>query len=103
MAIDGLSWLVQEKRSSKYIQGVVLGNGEQACIDMFANDTNAIVDNDEMSIAQLWKCLHIYYKTSRSVINHNKTGIHTSIYKSPSWLLLEGCKLITEGEILFAF
>lgn len=34
------------------------------------------------------------------MINHNKTGIRTNIQPPPNWLLLEGCKVIQDGEIV---
>ena len=43
---------------------------------MFGNVTNAMVDYDETSIAQLWVCLHNHCKASRLVINYKNKGTH---------------------------
>lgn len=61
---------------------------------MFVDDTNALVKNEDSSIESFWECLQTYCKASGSVINHNKTGIRTSIQLPPNWLLLEGCKVL---------
>ena len=72
-AIDGLNWVVL----------VILGNGEQVCIEMFADDTSIVVENDDRSIAQFWECIQIYCQASRSLINHSKTGMRVNIRKPP--------------------
>ena len=52
VAVDGLNWLVQDRINKSRMKGVTLGNGEQVCIEMFVvDDTNALVENDDMSIA----------------------------------------------------
>ena len=50
VAADGLNWLVQDRIQAGCLNGVILGNGSQVCIEMFADDTNAVVKNDERSI-----------------------------------------------------
>ncbi|MCO5572277.1 hypothetical protein L7F22_026030 [Adiantum nelumboides] len=82
------------------MQGIVIDNGDQICIEMFADDTNAIMQNDADCIANFWECLHIYCTASGSVINHTKTGFRTSIQSPPIWLTEEGCKPIKDGEIV---
>ena len=52
VVMDGLNCFVQEKINFENIQRVMLGNGEHVSIQMIADDTNAIVDNDELRIAQ---------------------------------------------------
>lgn len=100
VAVDGLNWLVQDSISSGRVKGVTLGNGEQVCIEMFTDDTNALLENEATSIAHFWECLHIYCKASGSVINHNKTAIRTFIQSPPDWIVTEGCKQIQDGEII---
>ena len=44
VAADGLNWLVQDRIQDGCLNGVMLGNGSQACIEMFADDTNAMLE-----------------------------------------------------------
>ena len=48
--VDGLNLLVQERIKKGKLQGVMPGNGIQVYIKMFNDDTNALVDSEEMSI-----------------------------------------------------
>ena len=66
---------------------------------MFADDTNALVANEEPYITQFWECLHVYCKASGSAINHQKIGIIPKGTNPPTWLLEAGCKPHQQGEI----
>ncbi|MCO5576231.1 hypothetical protein L7F22_030040 [Adiantum nelumboides] len=94
VAADGLNWLVHDRINSGKMQGIVIDNGDQICIEMFVDDTNAIMQNDVDCIANFWECLHIYCTASGLVINHTKIGFRTSIQNPPIWLTEEGCKPI---------
>ena len=55
---------MKDKINTKKVKGIVLGNGEQICIKMFANDTKSLVEIDEKIIVHFLECLHIYCKAS---------------------------------------
>ena len=78
----------------------MLGNGSQVCIEMFADDTSVVVENEEGSISYFWECLQIYCTAFGSAINHSKNGFNTYIQRTPSWLIHEGCKSIQDGQIV---
>ena len=65
------------------MKGILLPNKEQMCIQMFVDDTNAIVANEEQSLQCFLECLTIYYKASRPKINHTKTEIKSLIEEAP--------------------
>ena len=69
------------------------------CTQMFADDTNILINNEEDNIKVLWSCLQTYCDASGSRINHNKTGIKTLIEPPPNWLIEAGCNTIQEGTI----
>ena len=48
---DELNWLVQDRIQDGHLNGVMFGNGSQVCIEMFADDTNAVVEKHERSIS----------------------------------------------------
>ena len=79
MVVDGLDWLVQDRIDKGRLKGATFGNREQVCNEMFANDTNALVEYDDKSIEQFWECLQIYYQASRFVINHYNIAMRESI------------------------
>ena len=54
-----LNWLVQDRIQDGRLNGVMLGNGSHVCLEMFADDTNAVVENEERSITCFWECLQI--------------------------------------------
>ena len=64
VAPDGLNWLMQDRTNIGRMKSVTLGNGEQVCIEIFEDDSNALVDNEEISIAHFWECLYIFCKAS---------------------------------------
>ena len=99
IAADGLNWLIKDKVIKGEIQGITLPDGEQLCTQMFADDTNILINNEEDNIKSLWDCLQVYCEASGSRINHNKTGIKTLIEPPPKWLLEAGCNPIQEGTI----
>lgn len=83
----------------KLLSGIKLGNGEQICSEMFADDSNALVANDDLSLRSFWQCLETYCPASGSKINHNKTGIRAMIEDPTDWLLNAGCTIMEEGKI----
>ena len=95
-----INWLVQDRIQDGHLNDVLLGNGSQVCIKMFADDTNAVVENEERSITCFWECLQIYCTAFGSAINHSKTGFTTYIQKPPSLLIHEGCKPFQDGQIV---
>lgn len=99
IASDGLNWLIKDRVKKGALAGIRLPNGEQMCTQMFADDTNCLISNEEGSIKALWECLQIYCSASGSSINHFKTGIKSLIEPPPEWLKAEGCNIIPDGEI----
>ena len=67
---------------------------------MFADDTNAIMENNDKNIASFWECLYIYYANFGSIVNHSKIGLRDKHLKPPLWIIKEGCKPILVGEIV---
>ena len=78
----------------------MLGNGSQVCIEMFVDDTNAVVENEEGSVSYFWECLQLYCIASGSTINHSKIGFKTKIQRPLSWLIHEICKPFQDGHIV---
>ena len=78
----------------------MIENVGHICIKMFADDTNAIMEENARTIAKLWKCLCIYCTASSLVINHAKFGLRRSIQNPILWLMEEGCKTIPDAEIV---
>ena len=91
IAADGLNWLIKDKINKGEIQGITLPNGGQMCTQMFADDTNILINNEEDNIKTLWSCLQCYCEASGSRINHNKTGIKSLVETPP--LMASGCRL----------
>lgn len=83
IAADGLNWIIKDRINKGEISGIQIPNGEQMCIQMFVDDTNAIIDNAEESTKALWECLQIYCEAPGSSINHTKIGIRTLISLPP--------------------
>ena len=44
-------------------------------MELFVDDTNASIANEEESIKEFWECLNIFCKASSSAVNHKKMGI----------------------------
>ena len=81
------------------IKGIQIEENSQICLEMFADDTNALVANEEPYLSQFWDCLHVYCKASGSAINHHKTGIICKGKEPPNWLMETGCNFHQQGEI----
>lgn len=69
------------------------------CLQLFVDDTNALVANKEASLKLIWNCLQIFCSASGSKINHNKTGVKTHGRSIPEWMLQQGWQPIIEGEV----
>ena len=50
IALDGLSWLVHENMDKGIMKGINIGNNYQICLELFADDTNALIANREKSL-----------------------------------------------------
>ena len=83
------------------MKGVNLARGDFIGLDMFVDDSNALMANDPDSISCFQECVNIYCKASCSVINHKKTGIKCMIEDPPAplWLLEVRCRPLEEGQI----
>ena len=92
VATDRLNWLIQDRIQDGCLNDVMLGNGSQVCIELFADDTNSMVVNEARSITYFWECLQIYCTASGLAINHSKIVFKTCIQRPPPWLIHEGCK-----------
>ena len=68
-------------------------------MELFADDTNALVAKEEESLKEFWDCLNIFCKASGSTINHRKTGIICKGGGPPQWIAETGCRRFQEGEI----
>ena len=88
IAADSSVWLVKDRILSGHLHGISLPNSnEEMCLQLFADDSNALVRNDSRSLVTFWQCLDIFCRASGSKINHSKTGIRSSITPPPAWLL----------------
>ena len=99
IASDGLSCLVANRMETGVLQGIKLPNNQHLCMQLFADDTSALIKQDERSLHAFWECLEIYCLASGSAINHSKTGIKSSKNITPQWLLDHGCEIIPEGAV----
>ena len=99
IASDGLTWLVRDKMDKGKIKGIRIDAKEQVCMEFFADDTNALVANEEESLKEFWECLNIFCKASGSSINHRKTEIICKGGGPPQWIAETGCRRFQEGEI----
>ena len=91
--------LVQDKMDKGKIKGIRIDEKEQVCLELFADDTNPLVANEEESLKEFWDSLNIFCKASGSSINHRKTGIICKGGGPPQWIVETGCKRFQEGEI----
>lgn len=73
--------------------------GSNVPVQIFADDTNALVANKESSLKEFRECLGCFCLGSGSAINHSKTGIKGFKKDLPNWILEQGCKVIKDGEI----
>ena len=96
---DGLSCLVENRVNTGDLQGISLPDNKQLCMQLFADDTSALIRNEERFLKSFCECLDIYCLASGSAINHNKIGIKTSTNLTPQWLRDQRCEEITEGSI----
>lgn len=87
IASDGLSCLVNNRIESGQLKGISLSDQEKICMQLFADDTNALIKNEEASLKCFWNCLDTYCLASGSQINHQKAGVKTYIADTPRWLL----------------
>ena len=86
IATDGLSWLVNNRIKQGKMEGIHLpGQHGHMCLQLFADDTNALVANKEGSIKTFWECLNTFCLASGSMINHAKTGIKTLNKQPLQW------------------
>ncbi|MCO5606714.1 hypothetical protein L7F22_060904 [Adiantum nelumboides] len=93
---DSLGWLVKDAMT----QGIdIPGTDNPLCLQQFADDTNAVMSNDDQSINQFWICLKVFCSASGSSINHTKTGYRLSSGTVPTVVTDAGCKRIEEGHI----
>lgn len=61
IAIDGLSWLVEDRIRKHRIEVIKLPHStKQMCLQLFADDTNALVANKEASLKEFWNCRQIF-------------------------------------------
>ena len=82
------------------LKGIAIpGSPTDLCLQLFADDTNALIHNDDQSIASFWDCLGTFCLASGSQVNHSKTGIKTMNKLPPDWLVQQGCKIIQDGDI----
>ena len=99
IAADGFSFLVEKKVREGEITGIQIPGDNQLCLQLFADDTNALLKNEDRNLRVFWECLETYCLASGSVINHSKTGVKTLHASIPDWIKEQGCKEIPEGTI----
>ena len=100
IAADALGWLVQDKLDKGLIKGIpVDGFNSDLCLEQFANDTNALLLNDDKSVIEFWDCLNVFCLASGSVINHSKTGCWSSNGNIPNTVSQSGCNVILNGQV----
>lgn len=98
IAMDSFSCRIQQLVDQGLVQGVSLpGKGKPMTLQLFADDTNALLKNDPHTILQFW--LETFYVASGSVINHQKIGIKTEQAPPSPWMLAHGCQEIPEGQV----
>ena len=47
IAFDGLSWLVHDSLQRGLIKGINTGYNSQTCLEIFVDDTNALIENED--------------------------------------------------------
>lgn len=60
------------------LKGVSLPSQKQICLQLFAYETNALIQNDNNLLTTMWQCMDIYYLTFGSKINHTMIGIKSA-------------------------
>lgn len=67
-------------------------------MQLFDDDTNALVPNKEEALKDFWRCLDTFWLASSSIINHAKTGSksYTKIPQAGSWHKV--AKLLMKGK-----
>lgn len=68
-------------------------------LQLFVDDTNALVAKKDSPLREFWTCLHIFCVTSGFANNHQKIGVKSRGSPIPDWLKAQGCKEIQEGEV----
>ncbi|MCO5548209.1 hypothetical protein L7F22_001666 [Adiantum nelumboides] len=97
---DALGWLVQDSLNQGLIKGLpIFGNPKDLCLQQFADDTNAIIQNNPTSVDAFVNCLDVFCSASGSVINPHKTGVWSSSNSIPPSVTRAGCKPIPSGSI----
>ena len=59
IAANGLTWLVCDKKEKQVIKGIQIDEQTQMCLELFADDTDALVANEESNLKEFWDCLDI--------------------------------------------
>ncbi|KAH7415806.1 hypothetical protein KP509_14G061700 [Ceratopteris richardii] len=100
IASDALGWLVKDALTEGKINGVSIPNSPTPlCLQMFADDTNVVLKNDNQSLTKFLDCLDVFYLASGSRVNHSKTGFKASDNSVPVIIAQLGCSIIKEGVI----
>lgn len=70
---DALGMLTQKQTNKGNLCGIVLPDREsQLCLQLFSDDTNGLIRNNDMLITTFQECLQIYYIAYGSRINHER-------------------------------
>lgn len=61
----------------------ILESNNDICLQLFTDDTNALLHNDDQSIDAFWNHLNTFCLASGSRVNHNKINNKTMVRKPP--------------------
>lgn len=97
---DALGWLIRDAITAGHTNGLNIPGAQQdLCLQQFADDTNAFLQNDPQTTTCFLKCLDTLCKASGSVVIHSKTGVWTSSGDVTQCIANLGCKTLKEGTI----
>ena len=68
-------------------------------MQLFADDTSALINQEDRYLEAFWDYLNIYFTSVGSIINHQKIGIKSYNQITPQWLRDKGCEVILEGIV----
>ncbi|MCO5583429.1 hypothetical protein L7F22_037340 [Adiantum nelumboides] len=93
---DALGLLIKNHMQTGKLKGIkVEGASDDLCLQMFVDDTNALLNADDASAASFLDCLSIFCTDSGSVINHSKTGFKSSNGTIPAAVNTTGCHTLS--------
>ena len=77
----------------------VKGSNTDLCLQQFADDTNAVMQEDDQSVQAFGDCLNTFCLASGSIINHTKTGFKSLSGNMPMMVKQAGCKFIENCQV----